>query len=91
MVPVKKYLTGYKTAQKIELFCSWLIPLEELHFLLSVRRRLTGVWNDLRSQKFSEFYLFYLKLCVCAGPSLIAGISVAMAKPINFEKIKIQL
>jgi hypothetical protein len=62
VLPVKKYLTSYKTAQKIEPFCSRSISLEELHFLLSVCRRLTGVSKDLGPQIFSKFYLFYLKL-----------------------------
>jgi hypothetical protein len=62
VLPVKKYLTGYKTAQKLSRFVAGQISPEELHVSLSVSGRPTGFQGGPCTQIFPEFYLFYLKL-----------------------------
>jgi hypothetical protein len=62
VLPVKKYLTGYKTAQKLSCFVACQLSREELHISLSVCGRPTGFQRDPCTQIFPEFYLSYLKL-----------------------------
>lgn len=64
MLPVKRYSTGYKTAQFLSRFVAGPLSPEELCFALSVSRGPTGIRGDLDAQIFSEFSLFYLKLYI---------------------------
>jgi hypothetical protein len=62
VLPVKRYSSGYKTAQKLSRFVASQLSPEELHFALGVGRGPTGFQRGLSSQIFAEFKLFYLKL-----------------------------
>jgi hypothetical protein len=64
VLPVKRYSTGYKMAQKVSRFVAGQLSPGKLHFALSVGRRPTGVQRDLGPQAFSEFNLFDLKLYI---------------------------
>ena len=63
-LPVKRYSTGYKMAQKLSHFVASQLSPEKLCFALSIDRRPTGFQGDLGAQIVLEFYLFYLKLYI---------------------------
>ena len=62
--PMKRYLIGYKTVQKLSRFVTGQLSTEGLRFALGVGRRPTGFLKDLCPQIFQKFYLFYLRLYV---------------------------
>ncbi len=51
--PLKRYLTGYKTTQKLSCFVADQLSLEELHFVLSVGRKPASFQKYLYNQIFS--------------------------------------
>jgi hypothetical protein len=53
VLPLKRYLIGYKTAQFLDRFVAGQLSPEDLHVVLGVGRRPTSVQKDLYTEIFS--------------------------------------